>query len=65
VRGFIRFASPPSTSGCCKIKKMSRERILFVTGRLAEPSLRTVLQSMADRMGFDYDVAVLEFPSRP
>ena len=38
---------------------MSRERILFVTGRLAEPSLRSILQPLAERAGFDYDVAVL------
>ncbi len=38
---------------------MSSERILFVTGRLAEPSLRQVLEPLADRLGFEYDVAVL------
>ena len=38
---------------------MTRERILFVTGRLAEPSLRSVLQPLAERVGFDYEVAVL------
>lgn len=38
---------------------MSRERILFVTGRLAEPSLRDVLRPLAEREGFEYDVAVL------
>jgi dihydropteroate synthase-like protein len=38
---------------------MAQERILFVTGRLAEPSLRSVLQPLADRVGFDYDIAVL------
>jgi dihydropteroate synthase-like protein len=38
---------------------MSRERILFVTGRLAEPSLRNVLQPLSEHAGFDYDVAVL------
>ncbi len=37
----------------------SGERILFVTGRLAEFSLRGVLQSLSQRVGFDYDVAVL------
>jgi dihydropteroate synthase-like protein len=34
-------------------------RILFVTGRLAEPSLRATLAELAPRAGFDYDVAVL------
>src|SRR5579872_5550540 len=43
----------PSTSS------MPRERILFVTGRLAEPSLREVLRPLAERVGFDYEVAVL------
>lgn len=35
------------------------ERILFVTGRLAEPSLRQVLTPLAERLGFDYEIAVL------
>ena len=38
---------------------MPTERILFVTGRLAEPSLREVLAPLAVRAGFDYEVAVL------
>ena len=38
---------------------MSRERILFVTGRLAEPSLQDVLPPLATRIGFDYEIAVL------
>lgn len=38
---------------------MSRERLLFVTGRLAEPSLQGVLQPLAERVGFDYEIAVL------
>lgn len=38
---------------------MPRERILFVSGRLAEPSLRNVLETLAERVGFDYEVAVL------
>lgn len=38
---------------------MPPERLLFLTGRLAEPSLRQVLQSLAPRVGFEYDVAVL------
>ncbi len=36
-----------------------RERIHFVTGRLAEPSLRAVLASLAPKVGFDYSVDVL------
>lgn len=38
---------------------MPRERIHFVTGRLAEHSLRSQLQELADRVGFDYTVDVL------
>lgn len=37
----------------------TRERILFVTGRLAEPALRRVVGELSDAVGFDYDVAVL------
>lgn len=36
-----------------------RPRILFVTGRLAEPSLRRVLDELAPRAGFAPEVAVL------
>ncbi len=38
---------------------MSRERLLFVTGRLAEPSLRDVLQPLAERVNFEFQIAVL------
>lgn len=38
---------------------MTRERILFVTGRLAEPSLRDILVPLSDRIGFDFEIAVL------
>ncbi len=38
---------------------MPIERILFVTGRLAEPSLREVLAPLAVRARFEYEVAVL------
>lgn len=38
---------------------MDHQRILFVTGRLAEPSLRQVLAPLAQRLGFGYEVAVL------
>src|SRR5262249_41423393 len=33
--------------------------LLFVTGKLAEPSLRRTLRELAPRAGFSYDVAVL------
>jgi dihydropteroate synthase-like protein len=38
---------------------MSRPRLLFVTGKLAEPSLRRLLGEIAPRAGFQYDVHVL------
>lgn len=38
---------------------MTHERSLFVTGRLAETSLRQVLQPLAVRVGFDFEIAVL------
>ena len=38
---------------------MPAERILFVTGRLAEVSLRELLTTLAPKVGFEYDVAVL------
>ena len=38
---------------------MPAERILFVTGRLAEASLRELLATFAPKVGFEYDVAVL------
>lgn len=36
-----------------------REKILFVTGRLAEFSLRKVLESLSQKARFDYEVEVL------
>lgn len=36
-----------------------RECIHFVTGRLAEPSLRGILASLAPKVGFDYTVEVV------
>ncbi len=37
----------------------ARPRLLFVTGKLAEPALRRVLAELAPRAGFDAEVAVL------
>jgi dihydropteroate synthase-like protein len=38
---------------------MAVPRILFVTGKLAEPALRRLLTELAPRAGFDFTVAVL------
>jgi dihydropteroate synthase-like protein len=38
---------------------MSREHYLFVTGRLAEPSLREVAEALGPAVGFDFSIAVL------
>lgn len=38
---------------------MPRETILFVTGRLAETSLRTVVPPLGEKFGFDFEIAVL------
>lgn len=40
-------------------KSPQPERILFVTGRLAEPVVREVVGSLARKIGFEFDVAVL------
>jgi len=38
---------------------MPAPRLLFVTGRLAEPALKRLLVSLSQRVGFEYEVAVL------
>src|SRR5262249_44555359 len=38
---------------------MSRPHLLFVTGKLAEPSLRRTVTELAAQADFDYSVAVL------
>src|ERR1700731_4245420 len=38
---------------------MSKPHLLFVTGKLAEPSLQRILAEIAPQVGFDYSVAVL------
>lgn len=47
--------SPPTTA----TESPRREKILFVTGRLAEFSLRRVLESLSEKARFDYQVEVL------
>ena len=37
---------------------MTERTLLFVTGRLAEGSLRDVLQTVAPRAGFQFEIAV-------
>lgn len=37
----------------------SRSRFLFLTGKLAEPSLRRLLDDLAAKAGFDFDVIVM------
>lgn len=49
-------ASPPSPAHA---PVREGEHIAFVTGRLAEPSLRRVLESIHEEFGFTYEVHVL------
>lgn len=48
-----------SVSSVVHNDEMSRERILFVTGRLAEHALRGVVERVSKQVGFDYEVTVL------
>ncbi len=52
-------ATYPDRSSSCYADGMQRPRLLFVTGKLAEASLRRTLEELAPRAGFDYCVAVL------
>lgn len=49
-------AEIPYEAGC---PDMSSERILFITGRLAEPSLRTVVERLRAELGLNAHVEVL------
>ena len=35
------------------------ERILFLTGRLAEPSVQKVVAELSEKIGFQYEIEVL------
>ena len=37
----------------------AREHILFVTGQLAEVAVRSIVREVADKIGFDFSIAVL------
>ena len=50
---------PPAHSTGSFAVTHARERIHFVTGKLAEHSLRHVLEALAPRVGFDHTVQVL------
>ena len=39
---------------------MAPERILLMTGKLAEPALRRVMQPLAASLGFDFEIRVLK-----
>ena len=41
------------------LKEVQRERLAFVSGRLAAPALRDVLEDLAPRAGFDFEIVVL------
>jgi dihydropteroate synthase len=48
-----------SDSPAAYLESMSRTHVLFVTGKLAEPSLRRTANELAPRAGFEFSVAVL------
>jgi dihydropteroate synthase len=48
-----------SDSGVCGRRSASREKIVFVTGKLAEFSLRRIVERLSVEIGFDFQIAVL------
>ncbi|MFM7864774.1 MAG: hypothetical protein ACKPHU_11215, partial [Planctomycetaceae bacterium] len=44
---------------------MTEKTVLFVTGRLAEGSLRDVLQTVAPLAGFRFEITVPGIPAEP
>jgi dihydropteroate synthase len=51
--------SGPSGSSGSGRRAASREKIVFVTGKLAEFSLRRIVERLSAEIGFDFQVAVL------
>ncbi|MCA9050405.1 MAG: dihydropteroate synthase [Planctomycetaceae bacterium] len=45
-------------SDAVDVHSLTGQRLLFVTGRLAEPALREVVQGLSETLGFRYDIAV-------
>ncbi|MBM4075666.1 MAG: hypothetical protein FJ267_08495, partial [Planctomycetes bacterium] len=55
----MSFPTSPTNDNSPFERSISGAALLFVTGRLAEPSLRQVLGQLATRFGFHFEVAVM------